>query len=279
MVRAFGRALGSQVAGWALLGCAVWGGAAGAQLRARPMAYPGVDAQGSVTTLPAALRTMAEQADVVFLGTVESVTRVGGDSGGEGLQSAGVVEVRFQVEQAVRGVSGGRYTMREWGGLWAGGEKRYLVGERRVMLLHRPSALGLSSPVGGMEGAIPVRGDLPRVTEASTSAEQAQGVADLRWIAAKLVRPVRYAATDQVKRTAAPATFAAEQEPEPGAIRGRAKAAGSPTLVHGVVGRPVLGPLPEPAQTVSSADGGTTMPVGDLLTWLRGWQAEERGVR
>ncbi len=274
---------GRRRAGWALLGvvcCAGWSGLAGGQLRARPMAYPGVDAQGSVFTLQAALRTIAEQADVVFLGTVESVTRVGVDAQGMGFGSTGAVEVRFQVEQAVRGVSGASYTMREWGGLWAGGERRYLVGERRLMLLHRPSALGLSSPVAGMEGAIPVRGNGARVSKASVTSAKAQGDADLRWIAAKLVRPVRYGATDLVGvGTGHPA---AEQELSVRAVQGRAMAEGesAPSLVHGVVTRPVGIGLAAQSTGGVAVGGAAAMPVADLLVWLRGWQtAEERGVR
>ena len=277
-----GRGSRKTGTGWALLGvlcCGGWWQGVGAQLRARPMAYAGVDALGDVTTLPAALRTMAEQADVVFLGTVEGVARVGGEGGDGGLQSGGAVEVRFRVEQAVRGVSGASYTMRECGGLWPAGERRYTVGERRLMLLHRPSALGLSSPVGGMEGAIPVRGDAARVGEASATTAKAQGVADLRWIAAKLVRPVRYAATNQVRAGAVPGLASVEQEPEPSPLRGRAMAESSPSLVHGVVGRPVGVELPAAVQGPGAQDGGAAMPVADLLTLLRGWQAEEQGVR
>ena len=255
-----GETLGSH---WVVLGLlcwGVWGAAAGAQLRARPMAYPGVDAQGSVTTLPAALRTIAEQADVVFLGTVESVTRVGGETQDGGFGSAGAVEVRFRVEQAVRGASGTSYTMREWGGLWPAGERRYLVGERRLMLLHRPSALGLSSPVAGMEGAIPVRGEAARVSKGSMTTGTTQGVADLRWIAAKLARPVRYGAAAGVPAGAMPRVSAAAQSLEASLPREQARAEGesSPSLVHGVVGRPV----------------GTGLSVGTGASggdWAAGW--------
>ena len=285
MAGAFGWVEGRR-ASWALLAavcCAGWSGLAGAQMRARPMAYPGVDAQGSVTTLQAALRTMAEQADVVFLGTVESVTRVSGEPRGGGFGGSDSVEVRFRVEQAVRGVSGASYMMREWGGLWTGGERRYLVGERRLMLLHRPSALGLSSPVAGMEGAIPVRGNGARVSKASVTTAKAQGNADLRWIAAKLVRPVRYGATDQVGvGTGLPA---AEQELNVRAVQGRAMAEGesAPSLVHGVVTRPVgIGVAAQSTGVTGGVAVGAAvaMPVADLLVWLRAWQAaEERGVR
>jgi hypothetical protein len=87
------------------------------------------------------------------------------------------------------------------------------------MLLHAPSAAGLSSPVGGMDGAIPVRGgatDLSAfaavaTTQSATSltsaasaatlstsatfaatsttqAPEAEPIADLRWIATRVLR-------------------------------------------------------------------------------------------
>ena len=72
--------------------------------------------------------------------------------------ATGVVEIEFAVEDAVRGVSGGTYTLREWAGLWPAGDEPFRVGQRYLMLLHAPGAAGLSSPVGGMDGAIPIRG-------------------------------------------------------------------------------------------------------------------------
>ena len=62
--------------------CVVWSLlvlAAGAQVRARPMAYAGVDALGMTTTVPAALRAMSAQAGVIFVGTVTGVRRTEGD--------------------------------------------------------------------------------------------------------------------------------------------------------------------------------------------------------
>ena len=67
-------------------------------------------------------------------------------------------EVEFRVDQAIRGCAAGTpFVLREWAGLWAGGNQRYRVGQRLLMLLHAPSAAGMSSPVGGLDGAIPIR--------------------------------------------------------------------------------------------------------------------------
>jgi hypothetical protein len=68
----------------------------------------------------------------------------------------GEVEVSFAVEQPVLGSMGARYTLREWAGLWAAGQPRYRVGQRAMFFLHPPNAAGLSSPVDGMEGIVPV---------------------------------------------------------------------------------------------------------------------------
>ena len=163
----------------------LWG-----QVQARPAAYAGVDAAGNATTVEAALRGMSAQAAVMFVGTVTGVKRVGGDGFAA---AAGVVEVRFSVERGIRGVADGEsYVLREWGGLWSASETRYVAGSRLLMLLHAPGATGLSSPVGGMDGAIPVKGTSPLVAAGDRTTAVDAPVADLRWLAAKLARPVVY---------------------------------------------------------------------------------------
>ncbi len=113
----------------------------------------------------AALQAMFAEAGVVFAGEVIRVQR--GD---------GFVDIRFRVDEAVRGVTAGTlYTLREWNGLWTD-QARYVSGERLLLLLHAVSAAGYSSPVGGMDGAIPISGDA------------VAGTVDLRWVAARDVR-------------------------------------------------------------------------------------------
>lgn len=161
---------------------------------------PVVEADGNPRTVEEALHRMTDRAGVIFVGTVREVTRIPAGDGGPG-----VVRIEFAVEQAVRGCAGGAtYTLREWGGLWAGGDQRYVAGQRRMMLLHAPSASGLSSPVNGMIGAIPVHG--------GGAAETADGepVADLRWVGTEVERPVVYRRTPaQVRGTLAPRQEAA----------------------------------------------------------------------
>jgi hypothetical protein len=98
------------------------------------------------TTLGGALRSLASRAGVVFVGQVVSVVR-----------KAGVVEVRFAVEQTVMGSVGDTYTLREWAGLWTGGQQRYRVGQRAMFFFHAAKGeAGLSSPVDGAEGVLPL---------------------------------------------------------------------------------------------------------------------------
>ncbi len=93
----------------------------------------------------AALRSLGARAGTVFVGQVSRIERKGG-----------VVEVSFAVSQPVAGAVGGVYTLREWAGLWEGNEQRYQVGERAMVFLHAAGGSGLSSPVDGMEGVVPL---------------------------------------------------------------------------------------------------------------------------
>ena len=138
-----------------------------------------VQPAGSVTD---ALHSMTERAGVIFVGTVTAIRRREGDA-----HSAGVVEITFAVDQAVHGCTEATYTLREWGGLWMSGGPRYTVGEQRLMLLSAPGPGGLSSPLDGMNGAIPIHGAGQGVGPTSTSTDAAVVVAaaaDLRWIEA-----------------------------------------------------------------------------------------------
>jgi hypothetical protein len=64
------------------------------------------------------------------------------------------------------------------------------------MMLRAPNAAGISSPVGGMDGALPIRGMGSAVRSADDRAETiaspAAEMVDLRWVGARLARPVTY---------------------------------------------------------------------------------------
>jgi hypothetical protein len=82
--------------------------------------------------------------------------------------------IRFRVETAMRGANAGQMVaVREWAGLWALAP-RYRLGQRFLLFLYPPSRLGLTSPVLGDRGRLPVllRGggrSLPAVLIRSTS--------------------------------------------------------------------------------------------------------------
>jgi hypothetical protein len=131
---------------------------AGAALEesANAQTAPNVVASGAMptgvvdSTVGDALRSLAARAGVVFVGQVTRIERKGG-----------VVEISFAVQQAVAGRVGAIYKLREWGGLWAGGQARYRVGQRAMFFLRAPHGganvgAGLSSPVDGMDGVVPL---------------------------------------------------------------------------------------------------------------------------
>ena len=141
-----------------LLGLWVWFGVGASAQVAQP--------DGSVGE---ALRNLASRAGVAFTGRVAEIHRNGG-----------VVEVVFCVEQPLLGDVRTTYTLREWGGLGAAGQQRYAVGERVAVFLYAPGTAGLSSPVDGMDGIVPV------VQESADSAP----LLDVRRLAARVRRRV-----------------------------------------------------------------------------------------
>lgn len=124
---------------------------------------------GSATSVAGVLRGLAARAGVVFVGQVQSI-----------VPKEGVVEITFLVQQPVLGVVGGTYVMREWAGRWSGGQQRYQVGQRAMFFLHAPSVAGLSSPVDGMAGVVPL---IPM-------GANADALLDVRMLAARVVRPM-----------------------------------------------------------------------------------------
>jgi hypothetical protein len=174
------------LSGWCSRGCVIaaglWLGTAGWAQRPQPALAL---ADADTTT---ALLDMAGRAGVIFAGHVVSITRD---------DSAGFVDVRFAIDQPVSGCpSTSEYGIREWAGLWAGHAPRYHVGQRFLMMLHPPGPSGMSAPVGGLNGAIPLlpsssgpvmnaAGSLPPDTGPGPSSGL---VVDLRWVQAAALR-------------------------------------------------------------------------------------------
>jgi hypothetical protein len=229
-----------------------------------------------------ALHGMAQLAGVIFTGQVVAVRR---HQAAAGSGAAGVVEIEFAVEDAVRGVRGGTYTLREWAGLWPGGDEPFRVGQRYLMLLHSPGAAGLSSPIGGMDGAIPIRGAIAAASAAvgqesagpesagptnkmATNGSSAGGstqadsrVMDLSWVGTRVVRPVSYASATTIG-------------PRPIFLQSSSpNAAGSaPRTVARVA--PALAGAEATTAPASQSAAYTT-----VLGMLRNWETEDHGAR
>lgn len=148
-------------------------------------------------TVEDALHQMSDAAGIIFVGEVTAIRQREEQNG-----SSGIVEIDFRIDDAIRAcTTGNTYTLREWAGLWSADEPRYRVGQRLLMLLHAPGASGISSPVGGMTGVIPIRGTTPAplgVSAASAATSPMPVIADLRWVGTRLARTISVASSPMV---------------------------------------------------------------------------------
>ena len=199
------------------------------------------------------LHQLSDKAEVVFAGQVLTIRRL----------DTGVVEVEFRVDQAIRGCTAGApYILREWAGLWAGDNQRYRVGQRLLMLLHAPSAAGMSSPVGGLDGAIPIRQGGASMAPADDLATPPEPpYVDLRWLGAKLAHAVSY--QSEPVRTARPVDL------QPGFF-------GQPAS-HGIASNSISGLVTtKPASDKASASEASVpaqqASVNAVMTMLTSWQ-------
>ena len=115
------------------------------------------------------MRSLSARAGVIFVGQVEKIQ-----------PNAGVMEIVFSVQQHVSGEVGDTYTLREWSGRWAGGQQRYTVGQRVMIFLYPPNDAGISSPVDGMAGVVPL---IPMGADEDP-------LIDVRFLATRVERPV-----------------------------------------------------------------------------------------
>ena len=199
------------------------------------------------------LHQLSDKADVIFAGQVLAIRRT----------NNGVVEVEFRVDQAIRGCTTGTpYILREWAGLWAGDNQRYRVGQRLLMLLHAPSAAGMSSPVGGLDGAIPIRQSSVAMTPRDDVATPPQPpYVDLRWLGARLPRAVSY-----------------QSEPAPGAKPADSQAlffgqlAPDATASGSVVNFPTSQPVLNDASASDASVPAQQASVNAVIDMLNSWQ-------
>ena len=199
------------------------------------------------------LHAMSRLAAVIFTGQVAAVRRHDAVDG-----ATGTVEIDFAVEDVVRGVSGGTFTLREWAGLWPAGDQPFRVGQRFLMLLHAPGVAGLSSPVGGSDGAIPIRGSGPAPPANATDSR----VVDLRWIETRIVRPIVYRVTE--RQTALPVSA----RPRMDVVAGLAQEEAGPSAAA---------PGSQGTADVLSASQG--MAYTSVLALLRSWVKEDDAAR
>jgi hypothetical protein len=231
----------------------------------------GVSARGEVVApaagaVDAELRRMASAADVIFAGQVLAVR----SHAVAGAMGSGWVEVEFRVEEAIRGC-GGRptYVLKEWAGLWTGGRQRYAVGQRALVMLHAPSAAGLSSPVGGQDGVIPLAGAGEAPGPEDRGAGAVERKVDLRWVQARVERPAALgmgagASSDVAvpERTGRREVEAKERERLSGLL---GRVAGAVAHAPGVVEETA-----QPSPSVLTEG----ISLRSILSLLRAWEAE-----
>jgi hypothetical protein len=108
--------------------------------------YPGVHGNSDFQRL--VFRQLVRSAGIIFSGRVTFI----GHAASPSRPDPASTTVTFRVENAIRGTAlGQNLTIREWAGLWSGGE-RYRVGDRILLFLYSPGRLGLTSPVAGAMG-------------------------------------------------------------------------------------------------------------------------------
>jgi hypothetical protein len=93
------------------------------------------------------VRELSRHASTIFSGQVVSIAME---------PDGNAVSIRFRVEAAMRDANAGQIVeVREWAGMWALAP-RYRLGQRFLLFLYPPSRLGLTSPVLGERGRLPV---------------------------------------------------------------------------------------------------------------------------
>jgi hypothetical protein len=203
------------------------------------------------------LHQLADRADVIFAGQVLAMR-----------PNASVVEVEFRVDQAIRGCTAGTpYILREWVGLWAGDNQRYRVGQRLLMLLHAPSAAGMSSPIGGLDGAIPIRQGGAAMAAGDDAATPPQPpYVDLRWLGARLPHAVSYQSE--------PAPAAKPVDPQPQFFGQPAARGIASSSISGLVAtKPVFNKVSASEASVPAQQASVDAVVDMLSAWQKAQHA------
>ena len=227
-----------------------------------PMGWGQASTSAGSQTVTDVLHQMSDRADVIFMGQVLTVHLPEGGS-----PASGIVEIQFRVDEAIRGCQTGPYVLHEWGGLWAGGSGRYRVGQRLLMLLHAPGAGGLSSPVGGLDGAIPIRQSTTGAPlEKNATPPRSLPFVDLRWLGTRVPRAVSYRDKAVRPANAFPQLSPGQQRVETVVASG-ARAGDVPVILP--LGYTSVADASVPAQQAS---------VAAVLGLLTTWQKAEHGA-
>ncbi len=238
-----------------------------------------------------ALRQMLDQAGAVFTGQVTAVRH-----------SGAIAEIDFAIDDAILGVAPNTiYTLREWTGISPAPASQFAapqfeIGRRYLLFLHTPGPGGLSSPVGGPDGAIPI---LPGNPAASPTTPDTLGLAAQPAPAP----PAAPNSASNIPRSPAHTTFrlppsAAETAPSPSALasstldlrwiatRVLAPISYAPDLPPPAEAHPILARANTivPAQTYPEAPTASQPPTTSanylsLLTLLRAWRDEDHASR
>ncbi|MEO6801691.1 MAG: hypothetical protein ABI197_00450 [Granulicella sp.] len=244
-------------------GAQVRSGAAESNLRAPVTVLQAV--VGPQSTLEDELKQMSAEAGVIFAGQVLSVKRQ--EDAGSG---SGFVDVKFHVEEAIRGcVAGATYELREWTGLWAVGSERYRVGQRLLMLLHAPGASGLSSPVGGQDGVIPITGAAAAPGPSDDFVGQGEQAVDLRWVQTRLLRSAANGGRLGAEPVAASETVYVGREHRPMVTR---KNPASPSAARTNF---IKGPEEFVADPAGAAALTESAPLQGVLAMLGAWETRQ----
>lgn len=105
-------------------------------------------------TLPLNLDALAETADRVFVGTCIGIKDIKKDK----LAKVHVVKYTFQISEGIKGVDGKtEINFKQWKATTR--EAGYKIGEKYVLFLYPNSRLGLTSPVGFLQGQFNINTD------------------------------------------------------------------------------------------------------------------------
>ena len=105
-------------------------------------------------TLPLNLDSLAETADRVFVGTCIGVKDIKKDK----LAKVHVIKYIFRITDGIKGVNGKtEISFKQWNA--ASREAGYEIGKKYVLFLYPNSSLGLTSPVGFLQGQFNINTD------------------------------------------------------------------------------------------------------------------------